>query len=321
LSLDDDLMRIFGGDNVKKIMDRFGFKDDDVIEHPWVTKSVRNAQRRIEGQNFDARKHLLDYDNVMNEQRKVIYSLRRRILMGEDIKYEIANRLEDSADIKVSKYVTPNSYPESWDMEGLSTDLLRSMGIEYKPEPEKLTGMTADQILDEIIQLYKARYEKLGTMVPPEDFARFERTVLLHSIDSQWKEHLYGMDSLRDATRFHGYAQRDPLIVYKGEGFKMFQECLETIATNTVMGILNVRVEVNGQSIPLAAMPSPQKPTMTFENRNAAGETVPPAGTRQQPQQRQQAKPVQVVNQMPKVGRNDPCPCGSGKKYKQCHGG
>jgi len=321
LSLDDDLMRIFGGDNVKKIMDRFGFKDDDVIEHPWVTKSVRNAQRRIEGQNFDARKHLLDYDNVMNEQRKVIYSLRRRILMGEDIKSEIANRLEDSADIKVSKYVTPNSYPESWDMEGLRGDLLSSMGFEYNPEPEKLTGMTADQILDEVIQLHKARYAKLGTMVPPENFSSFERYVLLRSIDTQWKEHLYGMDSLRDATRFHGYAQRDPLIVYKSEGFKMFQECLETIATNTVMGILNVRVEVNGQSIPLAAMPTPQKPTMTFENRNAAGETVPPAGTRQPQQQRQQAKPVQVVNQMPKVGRNDPCPCGSGKKYKQCHGG
>jgi len=322
LSLDDDLMRIFGGDNVKKIMDRFGFKEDDVIEHPWVTKSVRNAQRRIEGQNFDARKHLLDYDNVMNEQRKVIYSLRRRILMGEDIKSEIANRLEDSADIKVSKYVTPDSYPETWDMEGLKTDLLRSVGLEYNPEQEKLAGMTADQILDEIIKLYKARYEKLGTMVPPEDFARFERHVLLHSIDSQWKEHLYGMDSLRDATRFHGYAQRDPLIVYKGEGFKMFQECLETIATNTIMGILNVRVEVNGQSIPLAAAPIPKKPTMTFENRNAAGETVPPAGTRQpQQQQRQQAKPAQVVNQMPKVGRNDPCPCGSGKKYKLCHGG
>jgi len=321
LSLDDDLMRIFGGDNVKKIMDRFGFKDDDVIEHPWVTKSVRNAQRRIEGQNFDARKHLLDYDNVMNEQRKVIYSLRRRILMGEDIKPEIANRIEDSADIKVSKYVAPNSYPESWDMEGLATDLQRSMGFDYNPESEQLAGMTAEQILDEIIKLYQARYEKLGTMVPPEEFARFERTVLLHAIDAQWKEHLYGMDSLREATRFHGYAQRDPLIVYKSEGFKMFQECLETIATNTIMGILNVRVEVNGQAIPLAVMPTPQKPTMTFENRNAAGETVPPAGSRQQPQQRQQAKPAQVVNQMPKVGRNDPCPCGSGKKYKQCHGG
>jgi len=325
LSLDDDLMRIFGGENVKKVMDRFGFKDDDVIEHPWVTKSVRNAQRRIEGQNFDARKHLLDYDNVMNEQRKVIYSLRRSILMGEDIKQEISNRIEDAVDIKVSKYVFANSYPENWDMEGLSTDLKRSMGIDYKPEPDHLAGMVADQVLDEVIKIYRERYEKIGTMLPPEELSRFERTVLLHSIDIQWKDHLYGMDHLREATRFHGYAQRDPLIVYKAEGFKMFQTCLENIASNTIAGILNVRVEVNGQSIPLAAVPTPQKPTMTYENRNAQGEAVPPpqgtgfkpAGS---PQQRQASKPAQVVNQTPKVGRNDPCPCGSGKKYKQCHG-
>jgi preprotein translocase subunit SecA len=124
-----------------------------------------------------------------------------------------------------------NSYPESWDMEGLETDLKRSMGIDYKPEPEKLASMTADQVLDEVIKLYEGRYEKIGSMLPPEELARFERTVLLHSIDAQWKDHLYGMDHLRDATRFHGYAQKDPLIVYKSEGFKMFQECLETIAS------------------------------------------------------------------------------------------
>jgi len=320
LSLDDDLMRIFGGENVKKIMDRFGFKDDDVIEHPWVTKSVRNAQRRIEGQNFDARKHLLDYDNVMNEQRRVIYSLRRSILMGEEIKTEISNRIEDAADIKVSKYVIPNSYPETWDMDGLENDLKMSMGIEYKPEPEKLTGMTAEQVLDEIIKLYQERYEKLKLMVPEADFSHFERVMLLGAIDTQWKEHLYGMDHLRDATRFHGYAQKDPLIVYKAEGFKMFQECLETIATNTVMRILNVRVEINGQHIPLASVPVPQKPTMTFENRGATPPSVAvPQGAR--PPQKPAAKPVPVVNQVAKVGRNDPCPCGSGKKYKQCHGG
>ncbi|GHV15602.1 protein translocase subunit SecA [Fibrobacterales bacterium] len=331
LSLDDDLMRVFGGDNVKRIMDRFGLKDDDVIEHPWVTKSVRNAQRRIEGQNFDARKHLLDYDNVMNEQRKVIYSLRRRILMGEEVKQEISNRIEDAADIKVSKYVIANSYPETWDMDGLETDLAHTMGFKYKPEGEHLAGMNAEQVLDEVLKLYNERYEKISAMLPAEELSRFERTVLLNSIDTQWKDHLYGMDQLREATRFHGYAQKDPLIVYKAEGFKMFQECLETIATNTVMGILNVRVEVNGQSIPLAAIPAIKRPTMTFENRNsdvssaAAGATsgaatVPPGAKAPSGVRKQPAKPSQVINQIPKVGRNDPCPCGSGKKYKQCHG-
>jgi preprotein translocase subunit SecA len=311
-------MRIFGGENVKRVMERFGFKDDDVIEHPWITKSVRNAQRRIEGQNFDARKHLLDYDNVMNEQRRVIYSLRRSILMGEDIKAEISNRIEDAADIKVSKYIAPNSYPEAWDMEGLENDLKLSMGMEYKPDSEKLSGMMADQVLDEVIKLYRERYDKMETLLPPEELGRFERTVLLHCIDSEWKEHLYGMDHLRDATRFHGYAQRDPLIVYKAEGFKMFQECLETIATKTVMGILNVRVEMNGQSIPLGMVPTPQKPTMTFENRGP--EMQPQQQRLQQQRPPQKQKPAQVVNQAPKVGRNDPCTCGSGKKYKQCCG-
>jgi preprotein translocase subunit SecA len=316
LSLDDDLMRIFGGENVKRIMDRFGFKDDDVIEHPWVTKSVRNAQRRIEGQNFEARKHLLDYDNVMNEQRKVIYSLRRRILMGEDIKSEISNRIEDAADIKVSQYVAINSYPEAWDIDGLENDLKRSMGFDYKPSPEKLASMIAEQVLDEVIKLYQERYAKIGAMLPQEELANFERRVLLSVINKQWEDHLYGMDHLRDATRFHGYAQKDPLIVYKNEGFKMFQECLETIATRTVMGLLNVRVEVNGQSIPLAAIPTPQKPTMTFENR---GEAISPQVSQGIKQQRPVSN-APIVNKMPKVGRNDPCPCGSGKKYKQCHG-
>jgi preprotein translocase subunit SecA len=238
--------------------------------------------------------------------------------MGEDIKTEISNRIEDAADIKVSKYITPNSYPETWDMDGLENDLKMSMSLEYKPEPEKLTGMTAEQVLDDIIKLYEERYAKLKMMVPPEEFAHFERVMLLGAIATQWKEHLYGMDHLRDATRFHGYAQKDPLIVYKAEGFKMFQECLETIATSTVSRILNVRVEINGQHIPLAAMPIPQKPTMTFENRGAAPPSAAPPGAR--PPQKPAAKPAPVVNQMPKVGRNDPCPCGSGKKYKQCHG-
>jgi preprotein translocase subunit SecA len=203
------------------------------------------------------------------------------------------------------------------------------MGFEYKPDPEHLTSMGAEQVLDDVIKLYQERYAKIGAMLPPEELSRFERTVLLSSINKQWQDHLYGMDHLREATRFHGYAQRDPLIVYKSESFKMFQECLENIAVNTIMGILNVRVEVNGQSIPLAAIPTPQKPTMTFENRNAAGEAVPPQGMQQRGaaipsgarQQQTASRSAPVVNQLPKVGRNDPCPCGSGKKYKQCHGG
>ena len=399
LSLDDNLMRIFGGDSVKNLMTRFGVGEDEVITHPIVSRSIRGAQRRVESQSFDIRKHLLDYDNVMNEQRKVIYGLRRRILNGEDIRDEIMNRIEDACDIKVSQYVPARTYPENWNLEGLHTDLQRTLGMEYNLSFEDATKKTPEKVLDEVIEICKVRYDKLTKIIPENDFRNIERRFLLMTIDQVWKEHLYAMDQLKDSIRFHGYAQKDPLMVYKNEGFKLFQSCLEKIATLTALRILNIRITLpNGVTVSpdqlqlksqeqidaekkAAAETKDEKPALSLpkgrETREDAQEADKPAAESEQlsadssasslagakaaglagqaatsesnaiseeQQASQQPMPQSALpgtrqtqrtytnpavaaaarkraqQAGPKLGRNDPCWCGSGLKYKKCHG-
>ncbi len=393
LSLDDNLMRIFGGDSVKNLMSRFGVGEDEVITHPIVSRSIRGAQRRVESQSFDIRKHLLDYDNVMNEQRKVIYGLRRRILNGEDIRDEIMNRIEDACDIKVSNYIPAKSYPEQWKLEDLHADLQRTLGMEYNLTLEDAVTKTPEQVLDEIIGLCKVRYDKLTKIIPDADFRNIERRFLLMTIDQVWKEHLYAMDQLKDAIRFHGYAQKDPLMVYKNDGFKMFESCLEKIATLTALRILNIRITLpNGVTVspdqlqlksqeeidaekkaadgstnstgsstgsPTDKVPEPAEGTpaeaqpsqesaeqLSADGAKAAGLAGQAASSESNALSEDQAenqpmsqsalpgtRPNRVMNPAlaaavkraqkqagAKLGRNDLCWCGSGLKYKKCHG-
>ena len=388
LSLDDNLMRIFGGDNVKNLMNRFGVGEDEVITHPIVSRSIRGAQRRVESQSFDIRKHLLDYDNVMNEQRKVIYGLRRRILNGEDIRDEIMNRIEDACDIKVSNYIPAKSYAEQWNLEGLHEDLQRTLGMEYSLTLDEAVSKTPEQVLEEIIELCKVRYDKLTKIIPDADFRNIERRFLLMTIDQVWKEHLYAMDQLKDAIRFHGYAQKDPLMVYKNDGFKMFESCMEKIATLTALRILNIRItlpngvtvspdqlqlksqeqidaerkaaeeaaaaagnagEANAESHPEQSEGSSEGSSeqLSAEGAKAAGlagqaassETNALSEDQQAQPMPQSALPGTCPNRSAaanaalaaavkraqqqagaKLGRNDLCWCGSGLKYKKCHG-
>jgi preprotein translocase subunit SecA len=350
LSLDDNLVRIFGGANIKKMMERFGLGDDDVIVHPLVSRSIRGAQRRVEGQSFDARKYLLDYDDVMNEQRKVIYTLRRRILNEEDVRQDVWSRIEEAADIKVSQYVFANTFPEEWKLEDLHVELSRCFAINYNLSKEEATSKTAENVLDEVLDLCKKKYDKLIEIIPDKDFRNLERHLLLRTIDQHWKEHLYAMDQLKDSIRFHGYAQKDPLMVYKGEGFKLFEKCLESIAMLVTMRILNIRIQLpNGMSVPPEMLvkredapksnnpdevapedkmevsiaqdsipPKPEAPTQTVTNKEPENSPMPQSalpGTR--PIRR---RPMPVKSDTPKVGRNDPCWCGSGLKFKKCHG-
>lgn len=350
LSLDDNLVRIFGGANIKKMMERFGLGDDDVIVHPLVSRSIRGAQRRVEGQSFDARKYLLDYDDVMNEQRKVIYTLRRRILNEEDVRQDVWSRIEEAADIKVSQYVFANTFPEEWKLEDLHVELSRCFAINYNLSKEEATSKTAENVLDEVLDLCKKKYDKLVEIIPDKDFRNLERHLLLRTIDQHWKEHLYAMDQLKDSIRFHGYAQKDPLMVYKGEGFKLFEKCLESIAMLVTMRILNIRIQLpNGMSVPPEMLvkredapktnnpdevapedkmevsiaqesipPKPEAPTQTVTNKEPENSPMPQSalpGTR--PIRR---RPMPVKSDTPKVGRNDPCWCGSGLKFKKCHG-
>ena len=388
LSLDDNLMRIFGGDSVKNLMSRFGVGEDEVITHPIVSRSIRGAQRRVESQSFDIRKHLLDYDNVMNEQRKVIYGLRRRILNGEDIRDEIMNRIEDACDIKVSNYIPAKSYPEQWKLEDLHADLQRTLGMEYNLTLEDAVTKTPEQVLDEVIGLCKTRYDKLTKIIPDADFRNIERRFLLMTIDQVWKEHLYAMDQLKDAIRFHGYAQKDPLMVYKNDGFKMFESCLEKIATLTALRILNIRITLpNGMTVSpdqlqlksqeqidaerkaadgSASSPTDKVPASTEQGRSEPAEGTSAESAEQlssegakaaglagqaassesnalsedQPANQPMSqsalpgtRPNRVMNPAlaaavkraqkqagAKLGRNDLCWCGSGLKYKKCHG-
>ena len=388
LSLDDNLMRIFGGDNVKNLMNRFGVGEDEVITHPIVSRSIRGAQRRVESQSFDIRKHLLDYDNVMNEQRKVIYGLRRRILNGEDIRDEIMNRIEDACDIKVSNYIPAKSYAEQWNLEGLHEDLQRTLGMEYSLTLDEAVSKTPEQVLDEIIALCRVRYDKLTKIIPDVDFRNIERRFLLMTIDQVWKEHLYAMDQLKDAIRFHGYAQKDPLMVYKNDGFKMFESCMEKIATLTALRILNIRItlpngvtvspdqlqlksqeqidaerkaaeeaaaaagnagDANAESHPEQSEGSSEASSeqLSAEGAKAAGlagqaaasetnalsedqhaQPMPQSalpGTRPNRSAAANAALAAAVKRAQqqagaKLGRNDLCWCGSGLKYKKCHG-
>ncbi len=346
LSLDDNLVRIFGGNNIKNLMNRFGLGEDDVIVHPLVSRSIRSAQRRVESQSFDARKYLLDYDNVMNEQRKVIYALRRRILNGEDMRQDVWNRVEDAADIKVSEYIRPNTYPEDWKLEDLTTELRRSFAINYELSKEDAAKMTPEMVLDAVLDLCKKKYDKLVEIIPENDFKNLERHVLLRTIDQHWKEHLYAMDQLKDAIRFQGYAQKDPLMVYKGEGFKQFEKCLESIATLVSMRILNIRIQLpNGMSVPPEMLvrkdqqnlPESEQQTPEQEVSVAPESVVAPAAPQQTMTNKDSENPtpmpqsalpgtrpvrrVQPIKQEgPKLGRNDLCWCGSGLKFKKCHG-
>lgn len=343
LSLDDDLMRIFGGSNVKALMNRFGVGDDEVITHPIVSRSIRGAQKRVENQSFDTRKYLLDYDNVMNEQRKVIYGLRRRILNGDDVRKDILDRIEDACDIKVSQFVSKDRFADEWNWEGLTTALKLGFAIEYNPGEEERGKKSAEQVLDEVIDLCKKKYDKLVEIIPDADFRNIERRILLYTIDQHWKENLYAMDQLKDAIRFQGYAQKDPLVMYKNQAFTTFQTCLESIATMTAQRILNIRIQLaNGVSVApeqLQKIPRPQAPQKTEENSQAieesssgaveqapqpASNAIPSSalpGTRPQGMRRRVGVPgAPVKNDHPKLGRNDLCWCGSGLKYKKCHG-
>ena len=367
LSLDDDLMRIFGGSNVKQLMDRFGVGDDEVITHPIVSRSIRGAQKRVESQSFDTRKYLLDYDNVMNEQRKVIYGLRRRILNGDEIRKDIWANVQDACDIKVSQFISKDRFADEWNWEGLTTALKLSFAIDYNPSEEERAQKSADQVLDEVIALCQKKYDKLVEIIPDNDFRTIERRIFLYTIDQHWKENLYAMDQLKDAIRYQGYAQKDPLVMYKNQAFTIFQNCLETIATLTAQRILNIRIQLaNGVSVAPEQIqkvnrPAPQQVPQNAENAQLAqpneaaqapaapaqepasaeqpAEEAPKAvdpvpeapsssaipssalpGTRPEALRRRTIPGAQVKSAGPKLGRNDLCWCGSGLKYKKCHG-
>jgi len=296
ISLDDDLMRLFGSDRLKNVVSALGLADDEPIEHSMLSNSIESAQKKVEGRNFETRKHVLQYDEVMNEQRKIMYGERQRVLSGENLKPSIEKMITDVCESAVEKFSHDEAYPENWNLEGLKGYLesfLYEKG-ELEFTTEYLESITKDSFTEAIIEKAMEKYAHQEEVFG-EDIREIERVVMLQNIDGKWMDHIDLMDQLRRGISLRAYAQRDPVVEYKYEGMDMFEEMTESIKDDTVKMLLNVRPGVKAEREQVA------KPTMASH-----GDEAEPA-----------SKTVKVSQ---KPGRNDPCPCGSGKKYKKCCG-
>ena len=323
LGLDDNLMRIFAGDRVKAIMERFGVQGDEAIEHPWVTKAIENAQRKVEAHNFDIRKELLEYDNVANDQRKVIYEQRNELLHATDVAATVRNIYSDVINGVVSDYIPPKSVEEQWNIAGLMEILENEFALKLDIQG----WLASDEALHEeplrqkLVEAFMASYQAKEQQTGTEVMRQFEKAVLLQVLDNLWREHLANMDYLRQGIHLRGYAQVNPKQEYKREAFEMFATMLERLKYE-VVGIL-AKVQVRTPE-DVAAVEGQRRRTrvMQFQHAEATSATSADAvGDPQAPAQPQQAAPVATfVREGRKVGRNEPCPCGSGLKYKQCHG-
>ncbi len=313
LSLEDDLMRLFGSDRISGIMDRLGLKEGEVITHPLVSRSIERAQKKVEGNNFQIRKHLLEYDDVMNQQREVIYDLRLFALEGKELDAEFKSFIDDAAGIKLDQHILPGAPPEEWDLKGLSADLLRTFLLSVPLEKKELDELNAQDIRDQVLslvdQLFGLKCQELG-----EDRKTFlMQHILLRVLDENWREHLYFLDYLKSGINFRAYGQKDPLVEYKKEAYQAFVEMMERIKVEVAS------LFFKAQFIEESEMNRPRRPEMTAVHHATISAFQGAQPTLSGPEE--QPHKVQTVKRdQPKVGRNDPCPCGSGKKYKHCHG-
>ena len=319
LSLEDDLMRIFASERVSTIMQKLGMEEGEAIEHPWVTKAIENAQRKVEGRNFDIRKQLLDYDDVANDQRKEVYGLRADLMKTEDVSDQIQAIRHDVVNDIIDTYIPPESLDELWDVPGLSDAIEREFGLRLD-----LSGwLDADdslheeplreRTLDAISNTYNEKEELAGAQV----MRHFEKAVMLQILDTAWKEHLAAMDYLRQGIHLRGYAAKNPKQEYKREAFEMFQGLLDRIKTE-VIGILS-RVQVRAEE-DVEAVEARRRQTAPMQFHHADAAAATDLGDEAVPAEEGANKHEPFVRDGRKVGRNEPCPCGSGKKYKRCHG-
>jgi preprotein translocase subunit SecA len=305
LSLEDDLMRIFGGDRLMNSMQRLGMEEGVPIEHGMVTKSIERAQKQVEGRNFDARKHLLEYDDVMNKQRESVYTLRRSILEGREGKEYILNAAADIVEFLIDTHV-PEDAREHPNETELNAELYDYFGVDLKSVGVDLQTDTRETVKQKVTDAVNKRYEEKEGAVGPDMMRLHERYLLLQVIDQQWKDHLLNIDHLKEGIGLRGYGQRDPLVEYKKESFDLFQDMMERVQDRVVKYLWRMEIVVESEQqqqaprVQRTAPPKPKQQPMFFSSGQQEAQTV----------KRKEAK----------VGRNDPCPCGSGKKYKKCHG-
>jgi preprotein translocase subunit SecA len=296
LSLEDDLLRIFGSDRVAGLMDKMGMSEGEPIEHNLISKAIENAQRRVEGHNFEIRKHLLDFDNVMNQQREVIYEQRRKVLEGQDLRETVQEMNRELVDGILDAFLDEKVPPEEWDLKAMKDKLFQQFNlhleINSQPVPE------ADDLRDHIQEQVWNRYLQKVAAIGPEVMASLEQMVMLQTIDTAWKDHLLSMDHLKEGIGLRGYGQRDPLREYQREGYEMFVELIERIKEQTVSNLMRLQL---AREEDLEALAAPRERPVFFSHGGDEGPT---------PKKRENKK----------IGRNDPCTCGSGKKYKKCCG-
>jgi len=317
LSLEDDLMRIFAGDKVKALMQRLGMEQGVAIESKMVSKRIASAQKSVEGRNFEQRKHLLEYDDVMNKQRETIYGLRRQLmeepdqrdyLLGDPPKAGVAYDLLTDL---TKQYLNPDVSPDVWDVDNYKLQVKTIYDLDADAEKIDIQEMASEEVADAIWEKLKVKYAKKEEQIGVEAMRTYERIIMLNIIDAQWKDHLLSLDHLKQGIGLVGYGQKDPLVEYKKQSFDLFQEMLDRIDTSTIRSLFNLQVVAEEPPEALRQRRMPRRSTtLTFTGPNQG---AAPAGE-------EGGKTKTVVRDQPKVGRNEPCPCGSGKKYKKCHG-
>ncbi|HEY3104332.1 MAG TPA: SEC-C metal-binding domain-containing protein, partial [Pyrinomonadaceae bacterium] len=317
LSLEDDLMRIFAGDKVKALMQRLGMEEGVAIESRMVSKRIEAAQKSVEGRNFETRKHLLEYDDVMNKQRETIYGLRRQLMEEPDQREYLLGETGVARDLLgdiTKQYLDPNVSPDAWDVENYKVQIHTIYALDAEAEGIDFQNSTPEEIENILWEKLKTKYAEKEKQIGDEAMRTYERIIMLNIIDAQWKDHLLALDHLKQGIGLVGYGQKDPLVEYKKESFDMFQAMLDRIDTTTIRSLFNLQVvaEESPEEIArrrlAARRRGPRSMQFTGPNQGAAA-----AGE-------EAGKVKTVVRDQPKVGRNDPCPCGSGKKYKKCHG-
>ena len=326
LSLDDALMRIFAGDRVKAIMDRLKMPDGEAIEAGIVTRSIESAQRKVEARNFDMRKQLLEYDDVSNDQRKVIYQQRNGILDASDLTAQIASLREGSVADLVRQYIPAESVEEQWDIATLEKTLSTEWQIDLALQElvQTATAITDDDILEKVQAAANAAFDAKVAQIGGENFTQFERMVLLQSIDTHWREHLSALDYLRQGIHLRGYAQKQPKQEYKREAFELFGQLLDSVKNEVTKLLMTVRIQ-SGEQLDQAAQEMENRAesisNVTYTAPTETGEVQSTLDAETVARRAGAAAAALPAGQaVPRVGRNEPCPCGSGKKYKQCHG-
>jgi preprotein translocase subunit SecA len=329
ISLEDDLLRIFAPERLDGIMRTLGMKEGEAIIHPWMNKALETSQKRVEQRNFEIRKNLLKYDDVINDQRKAIFEQRIDFMSAEEVSDVVADMRREIAEEIVARYVPAKAYADQWDTEGLAEEAKRLFGVEIPAKAWAAEeGIANEEILERLVTRIDAAYEQKAASISPDIMRRIEKQVLLQSIDNHWREHLQALDHLRSVIHLRGYAQRDPLNEFKTEAFSLFERLLAEMRSEVTRILMNLRVQVE-------SVPRPQPPAKMVEThldpltgRNEAAPPPPP-----DPRRRAQGPLAAAVRRDPdaprdpgapstwgRVSRNEPCPCGSGRKFKHCHG-